>query len=217
MNGKMFRVTLAAQARYLAPILALSVVVAALIPLLSVQGVDSQLPWWGGRVELLLDQSRIFAPIYPAVALCFGIFFAAANWLPDVWTRWVYVFTLPVARPRVAALRLAAGIVLMTPAVLALWIAGLIGVAVAALPPVIEAHPGAIALRFGAATLVSYALTSLLVLMGRRIWYLGLALILLVVVQGFGVHFGFTLTDLFFLHPLSPLHVFAGQWLFLDV
>ena len=217
MNGKMFRVTLAAQARYLAPILALSVVVAALIPLLSVQGVEGQTHWWGGRVDLLLEQSRIFAPIYPAVALCFGIFFAAANWLPDVWTRWVYVFTLPVARPRVAALRLAAGIVLMTPAILALWIAGLVGVAVAALPPVIVAHPGALALRFGAATLVSYALTSLLVLMGRRIWYLGLALVALVVAQGFGVHFGFTLTDLFVLHPLSPLHVFAGQWLFLDV
>ena len=40
---------------------------------------------------------------------------------------------------------------------------------------------------------------------------------MLVVVQGFGVHFGVSLTDILFLHPLSPLHVFAGQWLFLDV
>ncbi len=217
MNGKMFRVTLAAQARYLAPVLALAVVVAALIPLLTVQGVDEQVRWWGGRAELLLEQSRLFAPVYPAVALSFGIFFAAANWLPDVWTRWVYVFTLPVSRSRVALLRLAAGIVLMTPAVLALWIAGMVGARVASLPSVVEAHPGALALRFGAATLVSYALTSLLVLMGRRVWYLGLALIVLVVVQGFGVHFGVSLTDILFLHPLSPLHVFAGQWLFLDV
>jgi len=217
MNARMFRVTLAAQARYLAPILALAVVVAALVPLLTVQGVDAQTHWWGGRTELLLEQSRIFAPIYPAMALSFGIFFAAANWLPDVWTRWVYVFTLPVARARVALIRLGAGIVLMTPAVLSLWIAGMVGVRVAALPSVVEAHPGALALRFGAATLVSYALTSLLILMGRRIWYLGLALVVLVVVQGLGVHFGVTLTDILFLSPLSPLHVFAGQWLFLDV
>lgn len=217
MNARMFRVTLAAQARYLAPILALAVVVAALVPLLTVQGANEQVRWWGGRAELLLEQSRVFAPIYPAMALSFGIFFAAANWLPDVWTRWVYVFTLPVARARVALIRLAAGIVLMTPAVLSLWIAGVVGSRVADLPSVIETHPGALALRFGAATLVSYALTSLLILMGRRIWYLGLALVVLVVVQGFGVHFGVTLTDIIFLHPLSPLHVFAGQWLFLDV
>jgi hypothetical protein len=217
MNARMFRVTLTAQARYLAPILGLAVVVAALIPLLTVQGVEGQVPWVGGRTELLLEQSRIFAPLYPAVALSFGIFFAAANWLPDVWTRWVYVFTLPMARSRVALLRLGAGILLMTPAVLALWIAGMVGSRIALLPSVVEAHPGAIALRFGAATLVSYALTSLLILMGRRIWYLGLALALLVVVQGFGVHFGVSITDILFLHPLSPLHVFAGQWLFLDV
>ena len=217
MNARMFRVTLAAQARYLAPILALAVVVAALVPLLTVQGADLQLPWWGGRAELLIQQSQALAPIYPAMALSFGIFFAAANWLPDVWTRWVYVFTLPVARARVALIRLAAGIVLMTPAVLSLWVAGLVGSRVADLPSVIEAHPGALALRFGAATLVSYALTSLLILMGRRIWYVGLALLMLVVVQGLGVHFGVTLTDILFLHPLSPLHVFAGQWLFLDV
>jgi hypothetical protein len=217
MNARMFRVTLAAQARYLAPILALAVVVAALLPLLTVQGATETVRWFGGRTELLLEQSRIFAPAYPAMALSFGIFFAAANWLPDVWTRWVYVFTLPVARSRVALLRLGAGILLMSPAVLSLWIAGIIGTRMADLPLVVEAHPGAIALRFGAATLVSYALTSLLILMGRRIWYVALAFLVLVVVQGFGVHFGVTLTDIFFLHPLSPLHVFAGQWLFLDV
>ena len=147
----------------------------------------------------------------------FGIFFAAANWLPDVWTRWVYVFTLPVPRPRLALIRLAAGIVLMTPAVLALWVAGVVASRMADLPSVVEAHPGAIALRFGAATLVSYALTSLLVLMWKRVWYLGLALILLVVVQALGVDFGFSITDTLFLHSLSPLHVFAGQWLLLDV
>jgi hypothetical protein len=217
MNGKIFRVTLGAQARYLAPVLALAVVLATLLPLLTVQGVAQQTQWWGGRTELLLEQSRGFAPFYPAMALCFGIFFAAANWLPDVWTRWVYVFTLPVPRPQLALIRLAAGIVLMTPAVLALWVAGLVGSRMADLPSVVEAHPGAIALRFGAATLVSYALTSLLVLLGRRVWYVGLALILLVVLQGLGVDFGFSLTDTLFLHPLSPLHVFAGQWFFLDV
>jgi hypothetical protein len=85
------------------------------------------------------------------------------------------------------------------------------------LPSVVEAHPGAIALRFGAATLVSYALTSLLMLMGKRVWYVGLALILLMIVQAFGVDFGFSITDTLFLHPLSPLHVFAGRWLLLDV
>ena len=82
MNGNIFRVTLAAQARYLAPVLALAVVLATLLPLLTVQGVQEQTHWWGGRVELLLEQSRMFAAYYPALALCFGIFFAAANWLP---------------------------------------------------------------------------------------------------------------------------------------
>jgi hypothetical protein len=212
-----FRAVLRAQARYLAPVVALATVATALLPLLTVQG----LPWtedlYVDRIGFLLRQSTAFSPFYPAVAVALGALFAGANWLPDATGRWVYAFTLPISRPRLALLRLGAGAILMLPALASLWIVGMIAGKVAGLPPVIQTHPGALTLRFAAATMVVYACASLLTLLGRKVWYLAAALAVLLIFNGFGLGLFTGLMDALFLHPLSPFHALAGYWLFLDV
>lgn len=212
-----FRAVLTAQARYLAPVVALATVATALLPLLSLQGEPLDTPWHIDRVSFLLTESVYFGKFYPAVAVALGALFAAANWLPDATGRWVYAFTLPIARHRLAALRLAAGAVLMMPALLSLWIVGVIGAKVSDLPPVIQAHPGALALRFAAATTVIYAFSTLLVLLGRKVWFLAVAVVVLLIFDSFGATFFTALVDALFLHPLSPFHALAGYWLYLDV
>jgi hypothetical protein len=216
MKGSPFRVILAAESRYLAPAIALAVVVLTALPLLTIQG--EPVPGLSGdRIDILLAQAAYFSPFYPAIAVALGAFLAAANWLPDLRGRWVYAFTLPIARERLALLRLGAGAVLAVPPVLALWIAGMIGAAVAELPAVVQSHATSIALRFGAATMVVYCAGSLMVLLGRKAWYIVVALVGLVLLDLFGVGAAPAIADALFLHPLSPFHALAGHWLFIDV
>lgn len=212
-----FRVILAAEARYLAPAIALAVVAVALLPLLTIQGSEVLPGRSGDRLDLMLSQAFYLSPFYPAIATALGGFLAAANWLPDVRGRWVYAFTLPVPRSRLAYLRLAAGAVLALPPIAALWIAGTIGAAAADLPAVIRANTTAITLRFAAATLVVYCAASLLVLLGRKAWYLAGAVMVLLILDLLGSGVMVAVMDALFLHPLSPFHALAGHWLFLDV
>jgi hypothetical protein len=216
MKPSPFRVILAAEARYLAPVIALAVVVLAAIPLLTIQG--ESVPGIGGdRIDILLAQATYFSPYYPAIAVALGGFLAAAHWLPDIRGRWVYAFALPIPREQLALLRLGAGAVLALPPIIALWVAATIGALAAELPAVVQSHATSIALRFGAATMVVYCAGSLLVLLGRKAWFIVAFLVALVMLDLFGIGAAPAIADALFLHPLSPFHALAGHWLFLDV
>ena len=217
MNGRIFGVMLRAQARYVAPFLALAILIAVALPLANLQGLDSAEAFRMDRAGLLLTQPSLLAGLYPVLALCLGIVLAVATWLPDVHWRWVYVLTLPIERGRMAALRLATGLTLILPVGLALWLAGLLAAAVANPPEVVRAYPGALTLRFVAAAASGFVVGSLGVLAGRKLWLVPGVFVLLVVANAAGIPLGFRLTDLLFLNPLSPLHTLAGQWLLFDV
>ena len=217
MNGRIFRVMLAAQARYIAPFLALAILIAVALPLTNLQGIDSAELFKADRTGLLLAQSSYLAGMYPILALCVGIFLAVATWLPDVHWRWVYVLTLPIERSRLALLRLGTGFALILPVALTLWLSGILAAALADAPSVVRAYPGALALRFVAGAAAGFVVGSLGVLAGRKLWLLPAAFLLIVVAGAVGVDLMFDLSDLLFLHPLSPLHSLAGQWLLFDV
>jgi hypothetical protein len=217
MNGRIFGVMLRAQARYVAPFLALAILIAVALPLANLQGLDSAEAFRMDRAGLLLAQSSFLAGMYPVLALCTGVFLAVATWLPDVHWRWVYVLTLPIERGRMAALRLATGLTLILPVGLVLWLSGMLAAAVANAPDVVRAYPGALALRFIAAAASGFVVGSLGVLAGRKLWLVPGVFLLLVIANATGIHLGFQLADLIFLNPLSPLHALAGQWLLFDV
>jgi hypothetical protein len=217
MNGRIFGVMLRAQARYVAPFLALAILIAVALPLANLQGLDSAPAFRVDRAGLLLAQSGYLAGMYPVLALCVGVFLAVATWLPDVHWRWVYVLTLPIERGRMAALRLATGFTLILPVGLVLWLSGLLAAAVANVPDVVRAYPGALSLRFIFAAASGFVVGSLGVLAGRKLWLVPGVFLLLVLANAIGIDVGFKLADLLFLNPLSPLHTLAGQWLLFDV
>ena len=217
MNRSPFRAILTAQARYLAPVIALATIVTALLPLITLQVFPEMVGFRDRRLDALLAPAQFMGPFYPGVAVALGGLFAAAYWLPDATGRWVYAFTLPISRARLALLRLGAGAVLMLPAVLSLWVVGVIGAAASDLPAIIQVHAGALALRFAAGTLVAYAAGSLLVLLGRKAWFLAGGMVILALLGGLGIGIWQWLIDVFFLSPISPFHVLAGYWLYIDV
>ena len=217
MNGRIFGVMLRAQARYVAPFLALAILIAVALPLANLQGLDSAAAFRLDRAGLLLAQSSFLAGLYPVLALCVGVFLAVATWLPDVHWRWVYVLTLPIDRGRMAALRLATGLTLILPVAVVLWLSGLLAAAVANAPDVVRAYPGALTLRFIAAAACGFVVGSLGVLAGRKLWLIPGVFLLLLLAGAVGVPLGSRLADLLFLAPLSPLHTLAGQWLLFDV
>lgn len=217
MNGRIFGVMLRAQARYVAPFLALAILIAVALPLANLQGLDAAEAFRMDRAGLLLAQSSYLAGMYPVLALCLGVFLAVATWLPDVHWRWVYVLTLPIERGRMAALRLGTGLALILPVALTLWLSGLLAAAVANAPDVVRAYPGALALRFIFAAASGFVVGSLGVLAGRKLWLVPAVFVLVVLANAVGIPLGFRLADLLFLNPLSPLHTLAGQWLLFDV
>lgn len=217
MNGRIFGVMLRAQARYVAPFLALAVLLAVALPLANLQGLDSAAAFRMDRAGLLLSQSAFLAGFYPVLALCTGVFLAVATWLPDVHWRWVYVLTLPIDRGRMAVLRLATGFTLILPVGFILWLSGLLAAAVANAPDVVRAYPGALSLRFIFAAASGFVVGSLGVLAGRKLWLVPGLLLLLVLLDAVGIPLGFRFADVLFLNPLSPLHTLAGQWLLFDV
>jgi ABC-type transport system involved in multi-copper enzyme maturation permease subunit len=79
-------------------------------------------------------------------------------WAPDHRGNHVYALSLPVPRWRYTLLRLAAGAVLLAPAVLALWIGALVATGVSTIPVGLHAYPATIAARFAVALLLAYAL-----------------------------------------------------------
>jgi len=217
MNGRIYRVMLAAQARYTAPFLALAAVAAVAVPMLTVQGIGMAESLGGDRAAMLLTQSRLVAGWYPVLAVCTGFFLAVALWLPDIAGRWVYVLTLPVDRARLALLRLSAGATLILPVSVVLWVMARLAVVIAGMPNVVQVYPEAIALRFTVATLVVYLIVGLMVQVGRKAWLGVAAIVILMSLEVFGVGWWSGIMEALFLYPLSPLHSLAGQWLLFDV
>ena len=217
MNGRIFRVMLAAQARYVAPFLALGIFAAVAVPMLTVQGIDNVPHNFNDRAGQVLDQSTMAAPLFPILAVCLGCFIAVATWLPDIAGRWVYVLSLPVDRVRLAAHRLATGVVLILPVALALWLSSLFAISLAGLGAPIVVAPGSLALRFLLASILTFFVVSPVVLFSRRTWIVLVCLVLVAIIFSVRLPGLPSLIDLLFLHEMSPLHPLAGQWRLFDV
>jgi hypothetical protein len=79
-------------------------------------------------------------------------------WAPDHRGNHVYALSLPLPRWHYTLLRMAAGGLLLAPAVLALWLGALIATAASTIPAGLEAYPGTIAIRYALALLLGYSL-----------------------------------------------------------
>lgn len=152
----MFREILRTQWKWSAWAVIVATVASFALPVLTVQDAGVINP---DAVDVVAMMGRVLivGAFYPIVALGAGVAMALLIWAPDHRSHHVYALSLPVPRWYYTLLRLAAGAVLLLPAVLALWIGALIATAVSTIPVGLEAYPGAITIRFALALLLGYA------------------------------------------------------------
>lgn len=157
------------------------------------------------------------------VALMGAFAIAALPWTVDAETRHVYPLSLPITWPQFVATRYLAGAATLVLPAIALYAGALATLAMIEMPPLLQAYPGALALRFYLAAFVAYSATfALQYIAGRQAVVVAL-LILLVLV---GIGFGLWLLGLesavdasvqFLFEWPGPLAVFTDPWTLIDV
>ena len=152
----MFRAILATQWKWSRGILLVGTCLAFALPLMSMRAADAALAE-GNAGRLLADVQR-FGVLYAMCATLIGLLVAASAWTSDHAGRHVYALSLPVERWKYVAMRFGAGATTLGAPAVALVLGGLIAIASVDLPPGVQAHPIALALRFALGLLLAYAL-----------------------------------------------------------
>lgn len=152
----MFKAILYVQWKWARIAVVMGVILAFLLPVLSVQAVGHPDPTRWDTVELLAAVS-LWSVFYPLLAFGLGLILAMVAWAADHSSKHVLSLTLPVPRWHFVLMRFAACSVLLAAPLVAMWIGALLATATAAIPPSLTAYPNALALRFALATLVSFS------------------------------------------------------------
>src|SRR5579859_4529708 len=152
----MFRQILYTQWKWSRLVLLLLVFAAFATPIFSIRSLgDPGIQGWDVRTALLDVEGWGF--IYPFLAVGAALLLSLTTWGPDHAGKHVYALSLPVPRWHYALLRFAAGLVLMSAVVFAVWLGALVATATVSLPPGLHPYPHALALRFALAAVVAYA------------------------------------------------------------
>jgi hypothetical protein len=220
----MFKAILFTQWRWGRVLVATCVVAGFAIPVFSVRNAGGGS--WNGPMWNALDllaSMQSYGPIYVLLAGFAGIALSTSAWAPDHAGRHVYALSLPLARWHYVLLRYGSGVVLLVPVSLALWIGALVASVSTPLPTGLHAYPGALALRFALASVLSFSVIfavasgtkrsagyALAVLLG-----LVLADLLISLFGGTPVVIESTLGWLF--SSSGVFGIFTGRWMLIDV
>ena len=203
-------------------VIALGVILAFLLPILTVQDVSIYSPDRWDVQQILSDVER-WRVWYTAFAAGLGLLVAMNCWAADHRGRHVYALSLPIPRWHYVLLRFGAGAIMLAAPVLALWIGSLLAVTFTIIPESLNVYPHALALRFGLATFIAYSIffaissgtsrTAGYVLVG-----LGgiLAMQLLLLAAGSESEFSVQIFTRLVEWP-GPLQIFTGRWMLIDV
>ena len=217
----MFRVILATQWKLTRGMLLFATCAAFALPLLAVRNAATALREMNAR-ELLVSMES-FGPWYAISAALLGLVAAAMAWTSDHAGRHVYALSLPVDRWKYVAMRFGAGVLTLAPPVVAIALGGVVALASTQVPPGLNTHPIALALRFALATLVAYAIFFAISSGTKRtagvlLATLG-ALIFLETVSEM-LNLGMSPFALLFdmlVNQSGTLGVFSGRWMLIDV
>ncbi|HEV8599794.1 MAG TPA: hypothetical protein VGQ69_10575 [Gemmatimonadales bacterium] len=200
------------------------IVVALALAGMALPIVSVRLGWRGAaNLAFYLSQLQLWGLFYPGLALIVAIALATATWASDRRGHHIYALLLPLPRWRYVLLRYLAGLALIVPIILSLWLGTVIATTTLNLPPGIRVFPHAITLKFALTLLVLFGFAFAAASASSRM--LGYAL------RGFGlflaIHIGVLLlrpgTNLIaslvgilitWPGPLAPL---GGRWMLIDV
>jgi hypothetical protein len=218
----MFRVILYSQWKWSRLIVVLGTVAGFVVPILSVQGATAEASRAGGAGQLLLTVQS-WGVLYPVLATTLAVLLAIMTWAPDHRGRHVHALSLPLPRWRYALLRFGAGLVLLTPPILAVLAGAVLATRLAVIPPGLQGYPIALAVRFALAVGVGYAVFFAISAGTSRTASIILASLGgLIVIQ---VLAGVANVDLDLFGHLQmvvlnwpgPLAIFTGRWMLIDV
>jgi hypothetical protein len=187
--------------------------------------------WWVGaeRVVYPTKPAAVMAgfestgPMIAVLAMLGAFLLAAYPWTMDAASKHVLPLSLPIPWRRYVSLRYAAGALLLIPSAVALWLGSLFILSIVELPQTLRAYPGALALRFFAASLLMYSLVfALQYVAGKRSPVVALSLVVGVALLGFGLEaigsgeINRRLTMWLAEFP-GPFAVFVTEWKLIDV
>jgi hypothetical protein len=174
-------------------------------------------------VVQMLAQIREIGVLFPLLALIAGATMAGTAWAADQRGQHVYALSLPVPRWYYALLRFAAGLLLLIPIALCVWIGAIVAVKAASIPEGLTSYVAPMTLRFILSMLVTYALLFAVVAAPKRVQQIVLAaFVLLIGLQVIAVLAGIKADILgntigrLFEWP-GPFQVIAGPWMLIDL
>lgn len=200
------------------------IVSALAVAALALPIVSVHLGWKGAaNLPFYLTQLQLWGLFYPGLALVAAIALAAAIWASDRRGQHVYALLLPVPRWRYVLLRYFAGVALLIPIVVCLWVGTLIATLTLDLPPGIRIFPNAIAIKFALALILLFGFTFTAAAASSRVLGYGLRALGLFLAAHVAVSLLTEGTNLIsslvgvlttWPGPLAPL---GGRWMLIDV
>lgn len=176
-----------------------------------------------GNAMGLINSFAVLGPLLGFTALFGAFLLAVYPWTIDAETKHVYALSLPVEWPRYVGMRYVAGALTLLLPALALYLGSRFTVAFITLPELLQAYPGALAIRFLLAMMVSYSLSfALQYLAGHNatkvllVFLLGIVLVVSVFEMAGMSEFGRRVGSFLFEWP-GPLAIFTQTWVLIDV
>ena len=190
------------------------------LPLVSVR-----VGWRGAEANLphFLTELELWGLLYPALAALAAVTLGVAIWVSDRRGHHIYALLLPIPRWRYVLLRYAAGLVLLLPIVLALWLGAVLATTSLDLPLGIRVFPHALALKFALALLLCFGLAFAAAAasarslgIGFRVLGLFLAVHVAVILLKPKTNLLWSLATALATWP-GPLAMLGGRWMLIDV
>lgn len=175
-----------------------------------------------GAVQLM-DGLSVLGPLLAFLALMGPFVLAVYPWTLDAETNHVYPLTLPITWTRYVGMRYVAGALTLIVPAAALYLGSRFVVSLVVLPPLLQAYPGSLAIRFLLAMLVAYSASfSLQYLAGRRATLVALVsllalLLVATILEVSGLNSIVNRLGNLLFDPRGPFGVFTDTWVLIDV
>jgi hypothetical protein len=214
----MFQALLFTQWKWSRLMLLIATLAAFAMPPLSVQAIQGAY----SNFEVVRTLQG-FGIAYPLLAGFLGVVLSLTAWSSDHRGRHVYALSLPIERWRYVWLRYAAGLLLIIPPVIALWIGGILATSLGGSPVGLTGYAGALTLRFALAAALAY--TAFFAISAGTPKTAGIvlgtagsliAIHFLLGAAGLEIDFLGPIVNGLFVWP-GPFEIFTGRWMLIDV
>ena len=189
------------------------------LPILSVRN-----GWRGGsNIPSFLLELQLWGLFYPGLAAVIAIALAAGIWASDRRGQHVYAMLLPIPRWKYVLLRYVAGLVLLIPIAVALWLGAVLATISVDLPPGLRQFPHALGLKFWLALVLLFGFAFAIAAASRRALGIGVRLAGLLIAAHVAVLLLSPRTNVLWTiatalatwpGPFAPL---GGRWMLIDV